>query len=150
MEKFMMRKSLPVFFFIITLSVANVFAQRVYTPKKGSAERKAIINTIRVPVEKELRQKIIFVISDFNVSGNWAFIGGEPRSKKTGGMPNYKGTEYQNAIESDVFDNNVFALFKKSGKKWKVVSYYIGCTDVCYAGWWKQFKAPKRIFPYTE
>ncbi len=145
-----MKKVLPIFLFIFALSVSNVFAQRVYTPKKGSKQRKAILNALRVPVEKELKQKIIFVVNDFNVSGTWAFVGGEPRSKKTGGMPNYRGTEYQDAIESDVFDNNVFALFRKRGKRWRVVSYYIGCTDVCYATWWKQFKAPKRIFPYTE
>jgi len=30
------------------------------------------------------------------------------------------------------------------------VPYAIGCTDVCYAGWWKQYKAPKAVFPYTE
>jgi hypothetical protein len=146
----MFKKPLLIVLFILSLSITSVFAQMVYTPEKDSKERKAILNTLRVPVEKELKQKIVFVVSDFNVSGGWAFIGGEPRSERTGGMPDYKGTEYQEAIESDAFDNNVFALFRKRGTKWRIVSYYIGCTDVCYANWWKQFKAPKRIFPYTE
>lgn len=65
-------------------------------------------------------------------------------------MPDYSATEYREAIEGDFFDNNIFALFRKTGGKWKVVTYLIGCTDVCYATWWKDHKAPKSIFPYTE
>lgn len=126
-----------------------VFAQKVYTPEKGSAERTAILSTLRVPVEKELKQKISFNVEHFNVQGNWAFLSGEPQSAD-GGKPNYKNTPYKQAIDADAFDNNFFALLKKIGGKWKVVTYAIGCTDVCYATWWKDYKAPKAIFPYTE
>lgn len=145
----MMKKVLPVFLFIIGLSVTSVLAQKVYTPEKGSAERTAILDTLRKPVEKELKQEIQFVVNDFNVSGNWAFISGEPQTK-TGEMPDYSNTVYQEQVEAEMFDNNFFALMKKTGKKWKVVKYFIGCTDVCYANWWEEFKAPKAIFPHTE
>ncbi|MEZ5424840.1 MAG: hypothetical protein R2747_01125 [Pyrinomonadaceae bacterium] len=143
----MLKKSL------IGLSIVLIFAgaalaQTVYTPEKGSGERKAIFDALRVPVEKELKQKIQFAAGDFNVSGNWAFIGGEPQSP-SGERPDYKGTDYQDAIDADMFDNNIFALLKKTGGKWKVVIYIIGCTDVCHATWWKDHKAPKAIFPYT-
>jgi len=30
------------------------------------------------------------------------------------------------------------------------VVYALGCTDVCYADWWRKYKAPKQIFPHTE
>lgn len=144
----MLKKSL------VSLSIVLLFAwaasaQSVYTPEKGSDERKAILDALRVPVEKELKQKVQFAVNDFNVSGNWAFLGGEPQNS-AGERPDYTGTEYAEAIEADMFDNNFFALLKKTGKKWKVVKYYIGCTDVCYATWWKDHKAPKAIFPYTE
>lgn len=135
--------------FCISLLSVAAFGQKVYTPEKGSAERKAILDALRTPVEKELKQKIQFSIDNFNVSGNWAFVSGEPQNTN-GERPNYKGTEYQEAIDADMFDNNFFALLKKSGGKWKVVTYAIGCTDVCYATWWNDHKAPKRIFPYTE
>lgn len=134
---------------IILMFACAAFAQNVYTPERGSAARKAIFDALRVPVEKELKQDILFSVSELNVSGNWAFFGGEPLAAG-GGRPDYRNTEYQSALESDMFDNNIFALFKKSGGKWKVVKYYIGCTDVCYASWWKDYKAPKAIFPYTE
>lgn len=134
---------------VITMLALATAAQSVYTPAKGSAERTAILNALRVPVEKELKQKIIFDVENFNVSGVWAFISGDPQGAD-GGRPDYSGTPYQEAIDADMFDNNFFALLKKSGGRWKVVRYEIGCTDVCYADWWRRHKAPKRIFPYTE
>ncbi len=134
---------------VITMLALATAAQSVYTPAKGSAERTAILNALRVPVEKELKQKIIFDVENFNVSGVWAFISGDPQGAD-GGRPDYSRTPYQEAIDADMFDNNFFALLKKSGGRWKVIRYEIGCTDVCYADWWRRHKAPKRIFPYTE
>jgi hypothetical protein len=134
---------------IILLFSGAAWAQKVYTPEKGSAERTAILNALRAPVERELKQKVSFNIENFNVQGAWAFLSGEPQSAN-GGPPNYKNTPYAEAKDSGAFDNNFFALLKKTGGKWKVVRYAIGCTDVCYADWWKTSKAPKAIFPYTE
>lgn len=135
--------------FIVLIFASGAFSQAVYTPAKGSAERAAILNALRVPVEKELKQKISFSTDHFKASGNWAFLTGEPQTPG-GGRPNYRNTPYRDAFESDAFDNNFFALLRKSGGKWKVVTYAIGCTDVCYLSWWKDYKAPKAIFPYAE
>lgn len=144
----MLKKSLFSLFVIAALATIS-FAQKVYTPGKGSTERTAILAVLRVPVEKELKQKIQFSVENFKSNGTWAFLSGDPQNMK-GGRPNYKGTEYQEAIDADMFDNNFFALMKKTSGKWKVVTYAIGCTDVCYLNWWKEYKAPKAIFPYTE
>lgn len=123
-------------------------AQSVHTPEKGSTERKEILDALRVPIERELKQPIIFAIDNFNVSGNWVFVAGTPRTPG-GGRPDYSGTEYADAIEAGAFDNNFFALLKKSAGKWRVVAHQIGCTDVCYATWWKDHRAPKALFPYN-
>lgn len=144
----MLKKTLFSLLMIFALSAISL-AQKVYTPEKGSAERTAILSSLRVPVEKELKQKIQFSVENFNSNGTWAFLSGDPQDMN-GGKPNYKGTPYQKAIDSDMFDNNFFALLKKTGGKWKVIRYEIGCTDVCYATWWKDYKAPKAVFPYTE
>lgn len=137
-------------FLIIVLALAGVAsAQKVYTPEKGSAERTAILDALRVPVERALKQKIVFAAENFNVSGNWAFLGGQPQNP-AGGQPDYSRTEYARAKREGMFDSNFFAILKKTAGKWKVVTYRIGCTDVCYADWWRTYKAPKAIFPYTE
>lgn len=122
-------------------------AQGPYEPPKGSPERKAILDVLRVPVERSLKQKIVFVAENFQVQGNWAFVGGRPTTP-SGDPPNLKGTAWDE--QEDMFDNNFFGLLKRNGAKWKVVTYALGCTDVCYVDWWSRYKAPKSIFPHTE
>lgn len=146
-----MRKMIFAAFVMLLASAAatQVAAQKVYTPERGSAERKAILDALRVPVERDLKQKIVFNTEYFNVSANWAFLGGDPQTPE-GGKPNYRGTRYWEAVRADMFDNNFFAVLRKTGGRWRVVTYAIGCTDVCYADWWRRHRAPKAIFPYTE
>lgn len=138
-----------IFHFLLASAVFAVSGQTVYTPEKGSVERKAILDALRTPIERDLKQPIVFVTDNFNVQGTWAFVGGSPQSPN-GGEPNYKGTKYAEAYDSGAFDNNFFAVLKKAGGKWKVTTYAIGCTDVCYSDWWRRFSAPKAIFPFTE
>ena len=141
----MLRKIYFGLFFAALLSVPSIFAQSVYTPEKGSAERAAIFNTLRAPIEKKLKQKVQFAGQTFKVQGNWAFIFGDLQNS-SGGRPNYKGTEYQEAIDNGAFDSNFQVLLRKQNGKWKVVTYLIGCTDVCYLSWADDYKAPKAIF----
>lgn len=131
---------------ILTLGSISI-AQSVNTPEKGSAERTAILNALRIPVEKALKQKVVFLTDNFKVQGNWAFVSGEPQTP-SGGKPDLKGTAWDG--DEDLFDDNFFGLLKKTGGKWKVVTHALGCTDVCYADWWRRYKAPKAIFPYSE
>lgn len=142
----MFKKTIFGLFLIAALCVSNALAQSVYTPAKGSAERTAIFNALRVPVEKNLKQKIQFAAQTFNVQGNWAFIFGDLQNS-SGGKPNFRGTQYQEAIDAGAFDSNFQALLKKQNGKWRVITYQIGCTDVCWIPWADDFKAPKTIFP---
>jgi hypothetical protein len=141
-----MKKCIAFFVFLLALAI-TASAQSVYTPDKGSPERKAILDALRVPVERDLKQKIVFVTDDLKVQGTWAFVSGRP-TKPDGGAPNLANTAWADA--EDLFDNNFFGLLRKSGGKWRVVTHALGCTDVCYLDWWSKYKAPKAIFPYTE
>ena len=133
----------------LSLFAIALQAQTPYTPEKGSPERKAILDALRIPVERDLKQKVVFVAENFNVLGSWAFVSGTPQNAN-GGSPDYSRTQYADALESGAFDNNFFALLRKTAGKWKVTTYAIGCTDVCYADWWRRYRAPKGVFPYTE
>lgn len=132
---------------LVLLFATFAYGQQVYTPEKGSADRKVILDALRVPVEKQLKQRIVFVIDNFKVQGSWAFVSGQPTTP-TGGKPNLKGTVFEG--EEDMFDDNFFGLLRKTRGKWKVVTHALGCTDVCYSHWWQRYKAPKAIFPYVE
>lgn len=134
---------------ILFISTATANAQAAYVPEKGSPERKAILDALRVPVERDLKQKVVFVADNFRVQGNFAFVGGTPQTA-TGGDPDYSRTKYAEQVDTGAFDNNFFAVLKKTAGKWRVTHYAIGCTDVCYADWWRRYRVPKAIFPYTE
>ena len=134
---------------LFLFTTAGVFAQAAYTPEKGSPERKAILDALRIPVERDLKQPIVFAPDNFKVQGTWAFISGTPQAPG-GGAPNFAGTKYAEAENEGAFDNNFFALLRKTGGKWRVTTYAIGCTDVCFADWEQRYRAPKAIFPYAE
>jgi len=127
----------------------SVSAQTVEHPEKGSALRSALLDTLRPSVEKELKQKVVFVINQINVQGTWAFVDGRLRTTD-GKVPNWKGTPYAQAASYGAQSDGISALLKRSGNGWRIVTKAIGCTDVCYVDWWKRYKAPKVIFPYTE
>ena len=74
----MLKKSLFSLLAITILATVSL-AQKVYTPEKGSAERTAILSALRIPVEKELKQKVQFSVQEFRSNGNWAFLSGEPQ-----------------------------------------------------------------------
>lgn len=141
-----MRRSFSVIF-LVCFAVAVSLGQDVYTPEKGTPERKAILDALRIPVERTMKQPIVFVADNFKVQGNWAFVSGTPQNS-SGGRPDLSITRWKGS--EDLFDDNFFGLLKKTAGKWKVVTHALGCTDVCYADWWKKYKAPKSIFPYTE
>jgi hypothetical protein len=130
---------------IICAAAGAASAQGARTPAPGSAERKAIADALRAPVEKELRQKVVFKIDHLKVSGDWAFLRGVPQ-RPGGGRVDYSATPYQQRIEDGVFDDWICALLRKRAGKWQVVRYVIGATDVVYEGWDEEYKAPPAIF----
>ncbi|MFL6334333.1 MAG: hypothetical protein ACJ754_13550 [Pyrinomonadaceae bacterium] len=130
---------------ILFAAAGVVSAQEASTPAPGSAERKAIADALRAPVEKELKQKVVFKIDHLKVSGEWAFLRGVPQ-RPGGGKVDYNATPYRQRIEDGVFDDWICALLRKRAGKWQVVKYVIGATDVVYEGWDEEYKAPSALF----
>lgn len=95
-------------FGLLSLSIVAA-AQAVHTPVKGSSERTAILNALRVPVERDLKQKIVFAADHFKVQGNWAYLSGTPQTPG-GGRPNYRNTKYWDAVDAGAFDNNFWVM----------------------------------------
>lgn len=144
-----MRKPVFTIIAILFLLACSSYGQGIHTPERGSAERKAILDVLRVPVERELKQKIVFAAETFNVLGNWAFLYGTPQTLD-GSKLDLSKTKYAEAQREGFWGGNFQALLKKTAGKWVVVKYQLGCTDVCWAEWWKTYRAPKAVFPYTE
>ena len=116
-----------------------------YTPQTGGIERKAIMDALRKPVQRELAQDIIFRVNWLKAQNGWAFLRGTP--EQPGGRPvNYHGTRYQEAIQNGMFGGDIVALLHKTGGRWRVVTYDLGPTDVPYEDWDTRYHAPHAIF----
>ena len=134
---------------ILSMLVNSGVAQKKpATPKAGSPERKAIMDALRVPVEKDLKQKVIFKVDSLRVQNGWAFLGGMPL-QKSGKHIDYRKTKYREALEAGAFDDSVYALLK-STKGWSVVAFVIGPTDVAWESWDKEYHAPRSLFGFSE
>jgi len=129
---------------IFAFSVTTAFAQGTEAPAEISPEGAAVLKALSVPVSKDLKQEITFSTDKLRVQGNWAFVAGQAKNAE-GGEPNWKLTKYQEFIDSGDFEDNIFALLKKTNGKWRVVTYMMNCHDVCYLDWDKKYKAPKGI-----
>ena len=131
--------------FLLIGSSHPAAAQGTTTPKQGSAQRRAIMEALRSPVERQLKQKVVFVLDHLKVKQGWAFLTGRPQQPN--GKPiDYKKTPYASALEAGAFDDGISALLRQHGRRWVVVQYSIGATDVPWEDWDKRFKAPSAIF----
>lgn len=140
----MLKRNVWYLLLIFTLSPQAAFAQGTDTPAATHPESAAILKALSVPVSKDLKQPITFSTEKLKVQGNWAFVSGQAKNAQ-GGEPNWRLTKYQEFIDSGDFEDNIFALLKKTNGKWRVVTYMMNCHDVCYLEWDKQYKAPKAI-----
>lgn len=114
---------------------ADAFAQAAHTPKPGSSERAAIMDAIRGPAQKELKQTVIFNVDRLRVAGDWAYARVSP-ARPDGGELDYSKTKFQKQIDLGAFDPQGEALlFRESNGDWTVVEWAFGSTDVPSAGW---------------
>jgi hypothetical protein len=61
-------------FAVLCLLAATALQAKPYTPKPGSAERKAILDALRVPVQREAKQAIVFHDVTLRVERGWAWV----------------------------------------------------------------------------
>lgn len=146
----MRRKAALFTLLVAVLCAASAPAQEpARTPAAGSAERKAILDALRVPVERELKRKVVFKVDSLKAQGGWAFMRGVPQ--QPGGKPmDYRGTPYEEAIREGIFDDWVCALLRRERGRWRVVTHNIGATDVVYANWPDQHGAPRDLFDLPD
>jgi hypothetical protein len=146
-----MRRKLPLVLLLLALLSAGAAPAQdaPRTPPAGSAERKAVLDALRVPVERELKRKVVFKVDALKVQGAWAFMRGVPQ-QPDGKAMDYRGTAYEEAIREGIFDDWVCALLRKERGRWRVVAHSIGATDVVYADWPERHDAPRALFDLPE
>ena len=125
--------------FLVSQSYAAPTRKGAYTPKAGSSERKAIMDALRIPIQKEAKEKVVFYDVYLKVDTDWAYVWAMSRNSKGGYLKKYG---------SAGFDPGTYGLVRKNGKSWKVLYWGIASDASPLEEMRKMYpKAPKSIFP---
>ena len=105
-----------------------------YSPESGSAERKAIMDALRIPVQRELKKPVMFRDVQVKVQGMWAVVGVATPAKPDLSEFDYRGSvsRYAKCVNrggDDCGDPQYSAILKRIGGKWKVMKFGSGSTD---------------------
>ena len=115
-----------------------------------SKDRKEILEALKKKVKPGLKLLPKLVVNHLYVKSGFAYFVGHVKDGD-GKDIDFSKTSYKDEVDAGVFGgDNTNALLKKSGDKWKVLTFVIGPSDVPWGCWWKEFKAPKEIFNYVE
>lgn len=113
----------------------------------GDPLRRRLLNSLRPAIQSDLGVgPVEFVVDRLRVEGDWAFFRGSVQH--TGGAPiDFSRTRYASALENGVFDGpGMFALLRRSGSTWRVVTFVVGPTDVAYVSWPEEYGVPSAVF----
>jgi hypothetical protein len=141
-------KRVAVMSIAVALLVALGTAQKLEQPGPGTKLRKAVLDGLRPSIEKDLKQKVIFVVSKIRVYDGWAFVQCRPVTPKSKPI-DFKKTKYKEMIDQGMFDGDTtYALLRLKNGKWAVKDFVIGPTDVYWLAWTDPpFSAPKQVLP---
>lgn len=127
-----------------TMTVTRV-ASHYYTPQKGSAERRAIMDAARVPVSADIGQTVIFRVSVLRTDGDWAYLQAEPRNPD-GSALDWSRTRFAQDWAMDAMSDVIMVLLRRSGSGFQVVDRIIGPTDVAWYEWLGRYGLPEALF----
>ena len=122
----------------------EALAQHAHTPAAGTEERAAIMDALRVPAEKDLKQKVIFEVDLLRVAGDWAYARVSP-TRPGGDEIDFSKTKYREQVELGAFDPQGEALLRKEDDEWKVLEWVFGGTDLASATWGDKYRFPKSL-----
>lgn len=144
-------RRLKIFYLFIIISTYSIStAAQTNISKSNTALRQPILNALRNEVKKELKQNVSFVVHSLQMKNNFAFLKGQVKTA-VGKDIDFSKTIYRDREADGMFDgDSIYALAKKVNGKWIYVIHSIGPTDVVYACWASDYKAPKALFDINE
>jgi len=116
------------------LSVSAAWAD-YYEPERGSEDRKAVLDAMRVFAEEELGAPVEFVVYQMRVSGEEGFAAVYAQRPGGGEIDLYDTPGFKaGTLDPEMMDgSSMQALLRKSGRTWVAVHWAIGPTDVWFA-----------------
>ena len=94
---------------------------------RGTAQRQALLDAVRPPVEAELGLRIVFVVECIQVSNGWSLVAGTPIQRNGREIPR------RNRPRDDDFGGlSTTAVLNFRGGRWVLVDHVIG---LCQPSW---------------
>jgi hypothetical protein len=129
----------------VLCNAGAVRAQAIVHVDRASTERRAILDVVRVPVERYLGIKVVFVVRRLTTFGDWAFADLAPRTE-AGGRIDYRRTRFAGDFDPDLDSDTVHALLRRTGPAWTLVEHAFLPTDVAWDWWRQQYRLPRTLF----
>lgn len=119
------------------MSARPAQAAEWYEPKRGTAERSALMDALRPHAWWNLGAPVQFVVKDLRVAGDRAFAWVTPQRPGGGAIDPAATPMVQRDPYALEFMDGVHmqALYVKSGDTWVVLESSIGATEAWWAGW---------------
>ena len=103
---------------IVLMCISSTSGAKVTNPLPGSPERRAIMDSLRQPVQKSAKEKPVFHAVELNAENGWAFVTAIP-----------KDTSGKRVLLSG---QTVCAVLRKNGSGWRVLEVAYSPPDRVY------------------
>ncbi len=122
------------------LSSLPASASPAHTPTPGSSERRAILDALRQPVDKEMKQTVVFHDVFVKAQNGWAYVSADVRDSSGHTLRYFSGSP---------LDFTFQGLLRRTKTGWRVLDWGYGTgTDPTDNARKKYPAAPASIFPY--
>ncbi len=109
-------------------------------------QRRVLLDALRPAIERDLMQKVKFVVRTLRRQDRWAFAHVVPQTP-AGGAIDFRKTRHAERVEAGIFDGpDAYALLEQKDGRWMVRAFVVGPTDVAYLAWPDEFGAPIGLF----
>jgi hypothetical protein len=124
---------------------APAYAQQVMHIARDAPERMAILDVARIPVERRLGIKVVFVVERMTLFGDWAYAAMHPRDA-AGNRIDYRRTLFAKDFDPEQDSDFVGVLLRRNGAAWSLVEEAFLPTDVFWEEWETKYKLPRAMF----
>lgn len=124
---------------------APAYAQQVMHIARDAPERMAILDMARIPVERRLGIKVVFVVERMTLFGDWAYAAMHPRDA-AGNRIDYRRTLFAKDFDPEQDSDFVGVLLRRNGAAWSLVEEAFLPTDVFWEEWETKYKLPRAMF----
>lgn len=127
-------------------ALAAALKDAAHDVKARDPMRRTLLDALRPAIERDLGQKLIFVVHVLRVKGDWAFADVAPRTPGSEPIDFARTRHAERRREGMLDGDTIYALLRRKAGRWTVAMFVVGPTDVPWAGWHEEYGAPETLF----